>query len=323
MIYQWQNQIARREGIERELEPTILKSIPSKPIKIVTGFRRSGKSFLVQQIAQKLIRQKKVLLENVLYLNFEDFQLSEVTTPQKIEQIYEVFATDVAKVGYQLLIFDEIQNVPSWERWIRTLYEKSSNLEIILTGSNSEMLSAELSSRLAGRFIEFFLFPFSFRETLRYKKITIPTKHDYRNEKEIKQAFDALPEVLGIPDEEAKLSYLKGVLMKVVLDDVVKRFKLENIDLIERLLGYLMANPGTVISYQRLSQHLENMGVKTKTETIIKYTYFLTQAFALMSLSKLNWKQHKIFSSSQKYYSIDPGLLSLYRPHSENLGRDT
>lgn len=313
-----------RQGVERHLEPRILESFGSRPIKIVTGFRRSGKSFLTQQIARKLVTSGSVPRENVLYLNLEDYRLLECVTPEQLDRIFTIF-TQTTVAGRRLVIFDEIQNVRNWDRFIRTLYEREDDLEIVLTGSNSELLSAELGSNLAGRFIEFFLFPFSFREFLRYRNELpkngrefdrrLPTMNRLFNEY---LGYGGLPEVFDIPSGEAKLSYLSGVLTKVVLDDVVKRFRVEHVGLLEKLLTYLLATVGNVTSYAALVKKSVAMGVPLKNSTVIDYVSYLQKSFALFETGKFSWKQSRHFATSRKYYAIDTGLASIVRPVEEN-----
>lgn len=327
LIYEWQSfLLSQDEGIERDAEKIILESIGSKPMKIITGFRRSGKSFIVQRIARKLVNSKKYSRENLLYLNFEDFRLAEVLTPKDLSRIYDFFLLRIAKKGKKLLILDEIQNVNGWDKWIRTIYEKEKDIEIILTGSNSQLLSQELGTNLAGRFIEFFIFPFSFREFLTYRQINVNHEKDYlQNRQEIRTQFyeflkfGGLPEVLDIRNEESKLSYLQGIVTKVILDDVIKRFNIENINLLEKLLSYLLSTAGNIVAYTKLKNRIQAYGLyDIKVETIIKYINYLTKPFALVELNKFDWKQSKVFSTSKKFYAIDTGLLSLYRPFNEN-----
>ena len=327
VIFECQSLIQRRQGVARELEIKLLGAMGSRPIKIVTGFRRSGKSFLVQQVVGRLVREGRIEPANVLYLNLEDFRLMEVTTPERLNQVYELFLSLSARPGKKLLVFDEIQNVRDWDRFIRTIYEKDSDeIEIILTGSNSELLSSELGSNLAGRFIEFFLLPFSFREFLSYRGMKVDDKAGYlRNKREISAMFTeylnhgGFPEVFDIPSPESKLSYLSGIVSKVILDDVVRRFKVDNVTLLEKLFHYLMAGAGNVSTFASLSRRCAAMGIKTKPETVIAYCSYLLKAFALFEVFRFSWKQNRVFSDTRKYYSVDTGLITLYRPPEENL----
>ena len=117
LIAEWQNRILRIQGIYREYLDALHATIGSKPIKIITGFRRSGKSFLVQLAARKLIENNTFSVSNILYLNFEDFRLAGINTPEKLDTFYRVFRAEIADDKKKLLIFDEIQNVNNWDRF--------------------------------------------------------------------------------------------------------------------------------------------------------------------------------------------------------------
>jgi len=183
-----------------------------------------------------------------------------------------------------------------------------------------------LGSNLAGRFIEFFLLPFSFREFLAYHGLQVDGKADYlRQRREINALFTeflihgGLPEVFDIPSPETKLSYLSGIVSKVILDDVVRRFRVDNVTLLEKLFHYLMAGAGSVSTFASLTRRCAAMGIKTKPETVIAYCSYLLKAFSLFEVSRFSWKQNRVFSDTRKYYSVDSGLITLYRPPEENL----
>ena len=326
VIYEWQGKIKDTVGIKRSSEDTLYNSFGSKPIKVITGFRRTGKSFLVRQVANRLVAANKYRLENILFLNFEDYELSEVNNAVSLGKVYDFFRSNIATLNEPLLvILDEIQLVKDWDKFLRTIYEKNDNLEIIITGSNSQLLSAEIGTNLAGRFIEFFLYPFSFKEFLIYKNKSIENLSEYyQNKIEIDSFFNeyvsygGLPEVFDISAKETKLSYISGVLNKVILDDIIKRFAVENIEVFEQLTKYILANTGCLISFAKLANHIGSYGKKIKPETLIKYCQYLTKAFAVFELNKFDWKQHKFFSQSRKYLAIDTGLLSLVRSEKEN-----
>ena len=157
--------------------------------------------------------------------------------------------------------------------FIRTIYEKDGEeTEIILTGSNSELLSSELGSYLAGRFIEFFLLPFSFREFLAYRNVQVNGKSRLPPwGGVISMLFHRIPEswrppeVFDIPSPEAKLSYLSGIVSKVILDDVVRRFRVDNVTLLEKLFHYLMAGAGSVSTFASPVAPLRRHGYQDKT----------------------------------------------------------
>jgi hypothetical protein len=324
IIFEWQKIVLGRQGVSREAQPHLINSIGSKPIKIVTGFRRTGKSYFLQIIARKLIDEGRFRADNFLYLNFEDYRLMGVVNPEKLGDVYNAFLQSSEKPGQRLLIFDEIQQVADWERFIRTIYEKG-DVEIIITGSNSSLLSSELGSGLAGRFVEFAIHPFSFREFLHYRGHAIGSGKEYlRNKQEIQRLFNeylaygGLPETFDIGSSDAKKSYLNGILHKVILDDIVKRFKVDNVDALEKIVHYLISGAGNIVSYAGLCNKMAGLGIRVKPETVISYCNYFVKSFALSEVSKFSWKLGRIFSTSKKYYAVDTGLMSLYAPLEEN-----
>ncbi|OPX34765.1 MAG: hypothetical protein B1H12_09865 [Desulfobacteraceae bacterium 4484_190.2] len=318
-IVEWQNQILRIQGIYREYLDVLHATIGSKPIKIITGFRRSGKSFLVQLAARKLIENNTFSVSNILYLNFEDFRLAGINTPEKLDSFYRVFRSEIADVKKKLLIFDEIQNVNNWDRFIRTIYETDRDVEIILTGSNSRLLSSEIGSNLAGRFIELSILPFDFKEYLRYMDIKISNAEGYfRNHEKIHYHFSqyvkfgGLSEILTINSETARFSYIEGIISKVILDDIIKRFNIKHTTVVEKTLFYLFSAIGNIISFIKISNYLKRLDISIKNETLIKYVQYMLTTFAIYETNKFDWKLGKFFGTTRKYYAVDTGVVNLY-----------
>ena len=319
LIAEWQNRILRIQGIYREYLDALHATIGSKPIKIITGFRRSGKSFLVQLAARKLIENNTFSVSNILYLNFEDFRLAGINTPEKLDTFYRVFRSEIADGKKKLLIFDEIQNVNNWDRFIRTIYETDHDVEIILTGSNSRLLSSEIGSNLAGRFIELSILPFDFTEYLRYMDTKISDVADYfRNQEKIHYHFSqyvkfgGLPEILSINSETARFSYIEGIISKVILDDIIKRFNIKHTTVVEKTLFYLFSAIGNIISFTKISNYLKRLDISIKNETLIKYVQYMLTTFAIYETNKFDWKLGKLFGTTRKYYAVDTGVVNLY-----------
>ena len=319
LIAEWQNRILRIQGIYREYLDALHATIGSKPIKIITGFRRSGKSFLVQLAARKLIENNTFSVSNILYLNFEDFRLTGINTPEKVDAFYKVFRSEIADGKKKLLIFDEIQNVNNWDRFIRTIYETDHDVEIILTGSNSRLLSSEIGSNLAGRFIELSIQPFDFTEYLRYMGVKISNAADYfRNQEKIHYHFSqyvkfgGLPEILSINSETARFSYIEGIISKVILDDIIKRFNIKHTSVVEKTLFYLFSAIGNIISFTKISNYLKRLDISIKNETLIKYIQYMLTTFAIYETNKFDWKLGKLFGTTRKYYAVDTGVVNLY-----------
>ncbi|HRZ78524.1 MAG TPA: ATP-binding protein, partial [bacterium] len=319
IILEWQRIVAQTEGIFRSYQAELFELMGSRPIKIVTGFRRSGKSFLVQKTISQLIAMKKIERKNVLYLNFEDYQLAQVNNASLLDEVFQLFMNEIADEGKRLIVLDEIQLVKDWDKFVRTIYEKYRNIEIILTGSNSELLSSELGSNLAGRFVEIEILPFDFKEFVLIRGLEVKNENDYfENINKINALFGeylnfgGLPELVSITTEKAKQSYLEGVLSKVVLDDVVNRFNVRQPAVIEQIIKYLFIGTGNITSYARLSAHLKTAGYEVKTDTVANYVDFIIKTFAMYTLEKLEYKQSRVFSTIKKFYSVDTGFPAFY-----------
>jgi predicted AAA+ superfamily ATPase len=225
------------------------------------------------------------------------------------------------------VILDEIQRVTGWDRFVRTVYEKYRDVELIITGSNSELLSAELGSNLAGRFIAFNILPCDFDEFLRLRGIEVRNRTQLGLERDRVDslfreylAFGGLPELLTIAAERARLTYLEGILSKVVLDDVIKRFSIRQATVIEQLMRYLLANAGCLTVNRRLAEFFKNEGYEIKPDTIALYIDCILRTFALFAVEKLDYKLSRVFSTRKKYYAVDTGLLALVRSPSPNQG---
>ena len=327
VITEWQNIIAKVEGLIRADQQELYAAAGSKPIKIVTGFRRSGKSFLVQMVARALIEAKKFSLGNVLYLNFEDYRLAQINNIRDLDSIIQNFLQESAS-GSKLLIFDEIQQVMDWDKLIRTLYEKERDIEIFLTGSNSELLSSEIGSNLAGRFIEFKVFPFSFKEFLAYHEMHIENETKfYQQLTQIKLFFSqyikfgGLPEIFSIKNENTKYSYLQGIVSKVILDDIVERFGVRQPIIIEKILNYLQAMIGNIVSPTKIIHLLKSEGINIKQDTISTYISYIVKTFAMYEADRFDWKLNRIFNTNKKYYSVDTGIVNLFKGISNNYSK--
>lgn len=328
IIIEWQNIIANVQGIKRSYNQELYEAANSKPIKIVTGFRRSGKSFLVQMVARSLVENKLFQLKNILYLNFEDYRLAEIHSIHQLDQIIQFFLRELADPGPKLIILDEIQLIQNWDKLIRTLYEKEKEIELFLTGSNSELLSSEIGSNLAGRFINFEIFPFSFKEFLDYNDLKINNEKEfYRHHTQIKnlflqyQKYGGLPEVFTISNATTKYSYLQGVFSKVILDDIIKRFNVRQPELIEKIIYYLYISIGGTINPTRIYNFIKSEGFQTKVTTISTYIDYVVTTFAMYETERFDWKLKRVFDVNKKYYSVDTGLINLFQKINNNYSK--
>ncbi len=268
-------------GIERELLSKI--STEQSMIQVLSGIRRSGKSTLLKQLMKKI--------KNYYYFNFEDLRVVDFTI-KDFEKLEAVFRENFEKSNHYF--FDEIQNVPEWERYVRQKHDEGK--KIIITGSNASLLSKELGTKLTGRHLTFEVFPFSYKEMLKLKgkKKSIKTLKEYINK-------GGFPEYLKYEKTEILQELLKDILAR----DIIVRHKIKDVKTLKELTIYLLTNTGKVFSYNKLK---ETFKIKS-TNTIISYISFLEDSFLIFTIPKFDYSYKKIIINPKKTYAIDTGLV--------------
>ncbi len=293
------------KGIERGIETEIKQVLfQPKPLKVITGIRRCGKSFILKRLYKQLI-ESNIPNENILFLNFEDDRLVNYLTVDELRNIYQLFITH-SKANQPIYLFlDEIQNIDSWEKFVRTIYDSTEN-HIYITGSNAHLLSKEFSSTLGGRLLEYKLYPFSFPEMLELHKVPFQTIFQrVKNKSKINKFLDeymnygGLSEVFKLP-KEAKIIYRKSLIDKIIINDIVTRYNLESVELLQNILNFLETNTGNLISYRKIANV-----AKSNENTIEQYISYLQNAFVVEKLKKFSWKTKSVFDRSKKFYFID------------------
>ena len=297
-----------REYILREKLNFAKKSLNADLIKIITGSRRAGKSVF----SILLLRNK-----NFAYLNFDDENLLKIKNYDEIlKAIFEVYR----KVDF--ILFDEIQNLENWELFVNKLQRRGYNL--ILTGSNSKLLSKELGTVLTGRYLPIEIFPFSFKEFLKAKKFKV--KKEYLALPELKgKILNYLDEYLkngGFPEVVVKdldpKTYLETLFDAILLKDVVKRYKIRFSQRIYDLATYLISNFCSEFSYTKLRNVLEFRS----TNTIKSYLKYLEEVYLVFPLNRFSFKLKEQVKSPRKIYLVDNGfILAKSFQFSQNLGR--
>jgi hypothetical protein len=291
-------------GTERLID--FEKYINSKQIVIVSGIRRSGKSTLLKQFSEKLSG-------DFYYINFDDerlmgFEVSDfdnlLTVWKKSHQSKNIF-------------IDEIQNVESWERFIRRIYEEG--YKVFITGSNAKLLSSELSTHLTGRYFKIELYPFSFKELLLFNKIDF-LKPSSDNKIKIIKKFDeylvsgGFPEFIKYKDSE----FLKRTYEDVVYKDIITRFGIREVTGFRELANFLFNNFTKKIGYQSIAKTL---GIKSPISAR-DYVGFLQESYLVFELFKYDYSLKKQFTSDKKIYVIDNGMRNTIAfSFSEDRGR--
>ncbi|MCJ7739966.1 ATP-binding protein [Candidatus Microgenomates bacterium] len=287
------------------------KSMNNRLIKAVVGFRRSGKSFLLKILSKSLI-DRGTLSSNIFYLNFENDLLSNIKTVQHLRNIWEEYLREIADPDHPIyIIWDEIQLISGWEKLVRSLYEQGK-YNIYVSGSNSNLLSGELSSSLSGRSLQLEIKPFSFREYLDYRGIKSDSY--YCEKQKIDRAFSVYMQRGGIAEqfglEEPFVSnYQSGLIQKIILDDIVKRYSIDNVNILQEVFEFICGNITSTISLRKIVNRFDEQGLKVSTTTIDNYIGYWQTSYAVEKLNKFDYRLSRVFDRTSKYYCIDNLLI--------------
>lgn len=291
------------EGITRPFYVEKMRShLNSGQVLIVTGARRSGKSFLMKQLASAL-HKEGVEKKNILFINFED--------PRWLKRdaalLFEIIETyqELMQPGEKPYIFlDEIQGVAGWERWMRTIHELNK-ATLIVSGSNAKLLGRELGTVLTGRHLDIKVYPLSFREFLEFKGLqsfadsnSVSAVRGYLREYFTKGTFPALV-FLQSGIQEWFLDYYDDVLEK----DVIKRFKVRKIEQLKALLNFYMSNISKLSTFNSVAKFL-----KISPDTAEKFTAYFEQSYLLFPLRRFSFGFKEQQRSPRKIYSVDTVL---------------
>lgn len=295
----------------REYSSWLEKAIDSKLIKAVVGFRRAGKSFLLKMLSKTLL-DKNMPATNIFYLNFENDLLGSIKTVHDLRNIWELYVREICNPNFPIyIIWDEIQLVTGWEKLVRSLYEQGK-YNIFISGSNSNLLSGELSSSLSGRCITLEVNPFSFKEYLDYCGII---RNEYYPQKtKIDKAFSVYLQRGGIAeqfnlDEPFLSNYRSGLIQKIILDDIVKRYAIDNVNILQEIFDFVCGNITSTISLRKIVNRLDEQGLKVSAVTIDNYIHYWQTAYALEKLNKFDYKLSRVFDRTAKYYCVDNLLI--------------
>ncbi len=274
-------------------------------IKVITGVRRSGKSSLMEMIADEL-RQNGVNDENIIYLDLDKRENRRIKTTDQLEALIE---SKIVNDGLKYLFVDEIQNVTGFEEVING-FRTDGDFSIFITGSNSYLLSGELVTRLTGRYLEFELFTLSFEEYVQMKKFYGKTVNPNLNV-ELNQYIleGGFPRTINIDDAAAKRAYVTGVVNEIFEKDIHHRVKIKDRASFEVVRNFVINNFGATMSVNSLTDALNKNGTRITRLTVTKYVKVLVDAKILYECDRFDMKSKKALSGEKKYYLSD---LSFY-----------
>ena len=282
-----------------------------EPVKVLTGLRRAGKSVMMKLI-QNEISAQGVPENNFISSNFEN--MNSVRTAQALHD--EILERAPSLTGKVFIFFDEIQEVENWEKCINSL-RIETDCDIYITGSNAKLLSGELSTYLAGRYVDFVIYPFSFREFLSMSS---------QKDENIYSAFQKYIQLGGLPflsnildNQEACNLYLTDIYNSVILKDVVRRNNIRDVDQLERVINYVLANVGHSFSATSLSKYFKSENRIVSHDTILNYIKACSDAFLFYKINREDLQGKKILTINEKYYVADHGLRNAVNGNNNDI----
>jgi len=273
-------------------------------IKVLTGIRRCGKSVMLDLIKKELVASG-VNENQFVSINFENLSNAHLCSADALHK--EIHSRISTITGKAYLFFDEIQEVDAWEKCINS-FRVEFDCDIYITGSNAKLLSGELATYLAGRYVEFIIYPFSFDEFSELYQTVFPDA-DQREMFTRYLTDGGMPYLSNLRyAEEPGHQYLQDLYNSVVLKDVVKRNNIRDVDLLERIIAYITANVGTTFSATAISKYLKSEGRTVAPETILNYIKACEDAFLFYRVRRQDLQGKKILTVNEKYYIADHGI---------------
>lgn len=289
--------LKKRKGYIDRIKPFMQKSVA----KVLTGQRRVGKSFLLYQLIEEILGKEPDA--NIIYINLEDFAFSSLQTAEDLHSY--IISHSKEKVKNYIFI-DEIQDIPGFEKVIRSLLLNEDN-DIYITGSNAKMLSGELATYLSGRYIEFKIYSLSYSEFLEFHGLT-----ESETSYELYSRYGGLPYLLNLPlEDETVNEYLKSVYSTIVFRDVVSRYKLRNTLFLEKLIQFLSENIGNLFSAKNISDYLKSQHTAISVNQIQSYTEYLNNAFLIHRVERYDLIGKRVFEIGEKYYFENMGIRNI------------
>ena len=267
-------------------------------VKILTGVRRCGKSTIFEMIRQELL-ERGIPEDHIIMKKYTEMDIPDTITAK---QMYDELVSRVEDDKSYYFLLDEIQEIKGWEKAVNSLLE-GMNADIYVTGSNSKLMSSEISTYLTGRYISIPVFTLSFREYLEFKKESTQS-YDKLLEEYIK--FGGFPIIaLGEYEQQSAYQIVDGIYHTVVSRDIVKRHRINKQDLFDRVVKYVIENMGKTFSASSISNFLKSENRKVSIESIYNYLRWLEQAFIIFPCERYDMQGKSILKTQEKYYLAD------------------
>ena len=295
------NNMIKREKYLKKIRPFYEQDL----IKVITGIRRCGKSVILNQIMDEL-RQSWVKDEQIIYINFEFTDYIDINDAKKFNDFIEKKLINKNKY---YVFFDEIQNVDRWEKVVNSLKAKyNENISIFITGSNSDLLSGELATHIAGRYVSFKIYPFTFDEVCELKDIKDKDKYELERTFDDYIIWGGMPQRFLMNDELQIKTYLSDVYNSIVVKDIIERFKIKDLDLFNKILTFIMTTPSQTFSADSLTKYLLNENIDVSKMTVYNYLEYMCRALLINKADRFDVRGKRILNGKYKYYLTDLGL---------------
>lgn len=290
--------------IERPLYlDKIMPFVDTPFVKILIGVRRCGKSTILKMIIKKIKEEKNVDDEQILNYRFDSMEYEDMTT----KELYLELKSKILQSKKTYLFLDEIQEIEGWEKVVNTL-ASDFDVDIYITGSNSRMMSSEISTYLTGRYITFHIYTLSFEEYLMFKK-------SYMTLKDLKQEFSQYVRLGGFPvthlqdySQDEVYTIVKDIYNSTIFSDIVRRNQVKKIDQLERVVKYTFNNIGNTFSAKSISNYFKSEQRKIDNETVYSYLEKLQKAYILHKCSRYDLQGKNILKTQEKFYLADVSL---------------
>jgi predicted AAA+ superfamily ATPase len=294
------NDLPRLGLLRNEYLDKLFEFVGTQLVKVLVGQRRVGKSFLLRQVALRLL-QNGVLAQNIVYINKEFSDYDFLESNDDLNSLFTLYKKEFNPVGKVYWLIDEIQNINEWERFVNSVSQDfREDCELFISGSNSHLLSGELATLLSGRYVSFNVFTLSFGEYVLANNLTIGRSAfmDYIQK-------GGFPEFVNLPLEESRRNYVSAIKDTVLLRDIVQRFKVKDAQLLEDIFVYLVNNASNLISISNIVNYFESKKRKTNYETVSTYISYLANAFLIHKAERYNIRGKETISGNCKYYIND------------------
>jgi len=279
-------------------------------VKILSGVRRSGKSTILKMIADSL-RVRGITEDRILVYSFDSLEYEEIKTAKRL---YDEIKRQLLRKGKIYLLFDEIQEVNDWEKAVNS-FMTDFDVDIYVTGSNSRMMSSEISTYLTGRYVQFRVFPLSFIEYLDFRKHSLINAGDSRPVLTHNEEFARYLRFGGFPaihlqeySQDEAYTIVKDIYNSTIYTDIVKRNQIRKVDQLERIVQFAFNNIGNTFSANAISKYLKSEHRTIDNETVYNYLSKLVDAFILHRCSRYDVRGKEILKTQEKFYVCDPAM---------------